>query len=569
MTALLLAAILPGVGCAPSGNRVDLIVRGGLLIDGTGAAPRRADVAIKHGRIHTIGDVEQLRATRVIDATDRIVAPGFIDMHSHADLILLADHERQEELLGAKIAQGVTTVIVGNCGLGAAPAGANSSRLLARINSWMTPLGVASRNMSVSDYLRTLEAGRTALNAGTLVAHGPLRISAMSLAAGAPTDEQLATMTGTLERELRGGALGLSTGLIYPPGMFSAPEELSALARVVARADGLYTSHVRGSSQTLLQATDELIEIARSTGVRAHHSHLEAVGRPYWEQVAAVLSLEDDARDEGLSLSHDVFPYTRAATMMSAIFPPWALEGGVRKLLERLAEPQTRQRIRDEIEHREPEWPPWQPGGWPHNLVQAVGWDGILISGVGPDGPEEWIGRSLADLGEALGRHPFDVVADLMIEEDGRVGQFVEEISGRGDEIDPLLAILAHPAGAIVSDAEDYGHGRPHPAHAGAFVRALVLARDRSLIPIEEVIRKMTSHPASLLKLDDRGRLEVGAAADLVVLDPGALEDRADWNEPSETASGVDWVAINGEIVVEDGRYVGGMHGQVLRATPR
>ena len=563
-TALLLSAVL---ACSNVGPRdVDLVLRGATLVDGTGSAPRQVDVAVRDGRIHTVGDCDGLRAAREIDATGLTLAPGFVDLHSHADLILLAGPETQQTLLAAKLRQGVTTIIVGNCGLGVAPSNDDAARILAGINAWMTPQGVSAGSIDVDAYLTRLEAGGVMLNVGTLVPHGPVRISAMGLAAGAPSADQLAAMRAAVDEGLEAGAFGLSTGLIYPPGMYSATDELVSLAEAVARYDRLFTSHVRGSSETLEQATRELVEIARKSGSRVHHSHLEAVGESFWPGVVRVLALEDAARAEGLRVSHDVFPYTRAATMMAAIFPPWSLEGGVPALLGRLRDPEEREAIRRDVEHRVPEWPPWRPGGWPHNLVGAVGWDGILLASVGPDGSGERVGQSLASIAAAEGRAPFDVVADLMLSEEGRVGQLVDEISGRGERRETLIRILTHPAAAVISDAEDYGRGAPHPAHAGAFVRVLSLSRDEGLFPLEEAVRRMTSHPASLIGLEDRGVVRPGAAADLVLFDPATVADRATWSEPRRTAQGISWVMVNGTIVVEQGRLRGGLHGTVLRA---
>ena len=252
---------------------------------------------------------------------------GFVDIHSHADLILLAERQTQERLLGAKIAQGVTTIIVGNCGLGTAPVTPEAAEVLSDVNGWMTPEGVEAGAITTGGFLDRLAAGGIVLNVGTLVPHGPVRVSAMGLAPGEPSAEQLGAMIAMVERGLDDGAFGLSTGLIYPPGMYSATAELVELARIVAERDALFTSHVRGSSETLIEATGELIEIARRSGARVHHSHLEAVGEPFWPYMAKVLRLEDAARREGLAVSHDVFPYTRAATMMSAIFPPWGSRG--------------------------------------------------------------------------------------------------------------------------------------------------------------------------------------------------------------------------------------------------
>ncbi len=560
---MLAGAVLGAVtGCSDP----DLVIRGGMVVDGSGAPARRADVVVREGRIVSVGDSIGMRADRVLDAAGLVVAPGFVDIHSHADLILLADPADQERLLGAKILQGVTTVVVGNCGLGVAPATPEAGAILAGVNGWMTPTGVVAGAMSVGEFLDRLERAGVALNVATLVPHGPVRISVMGLADDPPSKSDLDTMRRLLSEGFDAGALGLSTGLIYPPGMFSDTEELTVLAREAAARDRLFTAHVRGSSETLIPATEELIEIARRTKARVHHSHMEAVGEGFWKDATRVMALEDAARDDGLRVSHDVFVYTRAATMMSAIFPPWSLEGGVTSLLERLRDPDTRERIRDDIENRAPEWPPWQPGGWPHNLVGAVGWDGIIVASVRPEGPDALEGRSLAEIARAEGRTPFEVVADLMLSEEGLVGQQVAEVSGRVDDDDALMAIFAHPAAAVISDAEDYGRGKPHPAHAGAFPRALRLARERGLMTLEEVIRKMTSYPASIVGIPDRGVIREGAPADLVVFDPERVTDRATWEAPRVPAEGIRWVVINGEVVAGDGTYFGGLNGRVLRA---
>jgi N-acyl-D-aspartate/D-glutamate deacylase len=560
-----LALIAMTSGCG-SEVRVDLLIVGGTVVDGTGGVPRQIDVAVDQGQIVALGPQSELKARRKIDASGQVVAPGFIDMHSHADLIALAEPRTQAQLLEAKIVQGVTTIVVGNCGLGAAPTDAESAPIVGSINGWMTPDGVAARAMTVRDFLEQLERRGVVLNVATLVPHGPVRISAMGLRPGAPTDAELETMARKVEEGLLAGAFGMSSGLIYPPGMYSATDELAALAQVVARHDGLVTSHIRGSSETLLDATRELVEVARRSGARTHHSHMEAVGEAFWNQIPEMLAIEDAARDEGLAISHDVFPYTRAATMMSAIFPPWSLEGGMPGLLARLDDSELRERIRHDIEEQKPAWPPWAPGGWPHNLVGAVGWDGILVASVGPDGPSELVGHSLAEIAARQGSEPFDVVVDLLVSQRGRVGQQVAEISGREDEIEALLEILNHPAAAIISDAEDYGRGAPHPAHAGAFARALRLNRERSSMPLQEIVRRMSGYPASLVGLGDRGVVREGAAADLVIFDPLRVTDRATWSAPRDRAEGISHVVVNGTVVVEQGRYSGGSYGEVLRS---
>jgi N-acyl-D-aspartate/D-glutamate deacylase len=556
--------------CAPSAPSFDLVVRGGAVMDGSGAPAFRADVAVAGGRIVSVGTVpEAARARTVIDAANLAVAPGFVDMHSHADLIALADAATQRRLLANKLLQGVTTLVVGNCGLGVAPSDEVSADALAGINGWMTPEGVTAGPMSVGAYLDRLESGGVVLNVATLVPHGALRASVMGFAHDTPDDDEVRRMRAALALALDEGAFGLSAGLIYPPGMYAATGELVELGREVSLRDGLFACHVRGSSETLIPATRELIEIGRATGARAHHSHLEAVGEAFWSEIGAVLAMEDAARADGVRLSHDVFPYTRAATMMAAIFPPWSLEGGIPALIDRLEDPALRERIRDDIEGTSPEWPPWVPGGWPHNLVGAVGWDGIIVASVPQGGPSEWVGRDLAAISAQVGRDPFDVVADLMIAHGGRIGQQVDEISGRGEAPDGLLAILGHSAAGVVSDAEDFGRGSPHPAHAGSFARVLRLARERGLMTVEEAVRRMTAVPASVVGLPGTGAIREGAPADMVVFDPGATADRATWDSPRLPASGVRWVVVSGVVVVDRGALTDARPaGRVLRAPP-
>lgn len=537
-TALLAALLL--VGCAAPDH--DLLVLGGTIVDGSGAPPRVADLAIDGERIVAIGELGDRTARDVIDASGLVVAPGFIDLHSHADLILLAVAPRRDALLEAKIRQGVTTVIVGNCGLGTAPADTESAEILAGINAWMTPEGVGMHVGDVADYLETLERSRPPLNVGTLVPHGPLSLHP----------------EGSLAEALDAGAFGLSVGLIYPPGMLTPTDELVELARTVAAHDALFTAHVRGSSELLLDATAELLSIAERSGARVHHSHLEAVGEDYWPRIDEVLALEDAARAGGASVTHDVFLYDRAATMMIAIFPPWALDGGVPGLLDRLRDPEARERIRRDIEQRPSD------DRWPHNLVRAVGWDGILLASVPDDGPTDWVGHSLRALAREKGTDPFSLVVDLMSAHDGRVGQLVAEISGDAG----LEAILTHPAAIVISDAEDYGRGVPHPAHAGAFARALRWNRERGLESLQRMVHRMTGAPADLLGLTERGRIAEGAIADLVLFDAATVSDRADWERPRAFAEGIPWVVVGGRPVVADGRYEPAGSGGVLRSRP-
>jgi len=369
-------------------------------------------------------------------------------------------------------------------------------------------------------------------------------------------------MRQAVDRALRDGAFGLSTGLIYPPGMFSSPDELALLAKVAARYDRIYTSHIRGSSETLIPAVAELISIGRETGVRVHHSHNEAVGRAHWSKIDRVLAMESAAIADGVRLSFDIFPYTAAATMMVAIYPPWALEGGIPTLIARLRDPDTRRRIAKELRQHRPSWPPWREGGWPHNLVRATGWEAIRIGYVGDRRGKRFEGMSLNELGRRTGQTPFDAISDLIITAEGEVSMLIFDVSGAERSLEHLAKFVRHPSCSFCTDADDYGHGRPHPAAYGAFPRLLTRFRDQ---PIEDLVHRMTLLPARTFGIADRGVIRPGAYADLVLADLPQLRDRATWRQPRRETTGIRMVVINGSIVLE-GHQISPHHGMVLRA---
>ena len=399
---------------------------------------------------------------------------------------------------------------------------------------------------------------------GTLVPHGALRLGAAHLAPGETDDTARRQMTAELDRALEQGGFGLSAGLIYPPGMYTSTNELIALARRLVAHDAVFTSHVRGSSETLLDSVGELIDIGRKANVHVHHSHVEAAGRAHWPQLERFLEMESKARSEGIHLSADMFPYPVAATMMLTIYPPWSLVGGLPRLLDRLQGDDTRERTRRDIDNVRPQWPPWEEGGWPHNLVMAVGWDRICISisTGGSDANKPVEGLSLAELGKRRRSSPFDTISDLMIEEDGNVGQFVLDITGE----DGLRELVRRPDIAFITDANDYGKRKPHPAAYGSFPRVLGrYVRDESLLSLPEAIRRMTSLPADTIGLEGRGRLQKGAWADIVVFDPNVVRDEATLDEPRRHARGIDAVFVNGTLTYERGQLTGELAGWILR----
>ncbi len=511
-----------------------------------------------------LGQWPARKARKTINAQTLTLIPGIIDPHSHADLILPLAPARQAELMRSKLAQGITTTIIGNCGLGCAPLGnAEAETILRAVNAWMTPETVAWNWRTMGEYLDQLQSNGLSLNVATLAPHGPIRISAMGLAKGKPSRSQLKAMRTMTEQAINDGALGLSTGLIYPPGMYSDFAELQSLAEVVNAHDGIYTSHIRGSSETLLPAVKELLNIGKTTGVRVHHSHNEAVGGAHWAKADRVLRMHEEAIKSGLRVSFDMFPYTAAATMMIAIYPPWALEGGVDALLERLQNATTRARIRRDIAQRKSSC---SPNGWPHNLVRATGWDAIRIGSVASRKNKRYENRSLLELAKLTGKDPFDAISDLLIAERGQVSMLIFEVSGEPESRELLSKYAQHPLSTFCTDAEDYGRGLPHPAAYGAFAKifAQFVNKDQSLT-LAEAVRKMTSYPAQIFGLKDRGVIRPGAFADLVLLDPKQVKDHATYAHPRRHATGIKYVFVNGSIAFADGEWNNSPHGVVIK----
>ncbi len=542
----------------------DLIISNASIIDGTGQTAYCADLAIKKNRISAIGQLQNLKSKHRIDAGKYSLIPGIIDPHSHADLIFPLAPQRQSELLRGKLSQGITTTIVGNCGLGCTPIGnPEAEEILRAVNGWMTPEPMKWAWHTIGEYLDFLDNHGVALNVATLVPHGPIRISAMGLSKGKPSRSNLKAMRTLTEQAMKDGALGLSSGLIYPPGMYSEAAELQTLAQIVKAFDGIYTSHIRGSSETLIPAVKELLDVARSTGVRVHHSHNEAVGRKHWSKIDRVLAMEEKAMREGLRVSFDMFPYTAAATMMIAIYPPWALEGGVDSLIERLQDKATREKIRRDIQQQKSSC---QPDGWPHNLVRASGWKEIFIGYVASHKNKRYEKLNLLELAKLTNKEPFDAISDLIVAERGQISMLIFEVSGEHESRVLLSKFAKHPLSAFCTDAEEYGRGIPHPAAYGAFPKILSrFVREDRTLTFEEAIRKMTSYPAQIFGLKDRGIIRAGAFADLVLIDAEKVKDRATYAHPHRLATGIQTVIINGKISWENGAMKDATTGTTIR----
>ena len=541
-----------------------LIIKNVKVVDGLGNPWYRADVGIQGEKIACIGRIETGDAEKRIDGKNMMLAPGFIDMHSHSEMIFL--NKRQPELVEGRIRQGITTEIMGNCGISVSPVNDEMKPVMEASVGWMTPDKVPWEWNSMGEFLGVVEKKGVVINVGTLTGHGAIRALLKGFSAGVSSSEEIGRMQDFLRETFEQGSFGLSSGLIYAPGMFADTNELSELGKVVAEYDRLFVSHIRGSSETDVDAQKEIISIGEKTGCRVHRSHYEAFGREHWHKIEITLKIDEEARQRGIEMAFDMFPYTAAMTMMIAIYPPWALEGGWPEFAKRVEDAEIRKKIENDIENLVPAWPTWLPGAWPHNLVKATGWENVYIGYMPSDRNKKYEGLNLVELGESVGKSPFDAITDLMVEEDGAISQLIFGVSGDRDNDEPLRAIIKHPLGGYATDAIDIGRGKPHPAAYGTYPRILGhYVRELKLLPLEDAIRRMTSFPANRLGLRDRGIIAEGYFADLVLFDPDRIIDRATFENPRQFAEGVYYVIVNGEVLLDQGELRGIRPGKVLR----
>ena len=537
----------------------DIIIKNGLIIDGTGSSGYTADVGIRDGVITEIAPDLPAAALVTMDAAGSVVAPGFIDMHTHSDFSLYLD-----PLAESKVHQGVTTEVTGNCGGSPAPVlDAHRDDCMEYISS----LGaICVQHIPPETWCwETLEAfydelyGRgVAVNAVPLVGHSTLRSNVMGYDNRVPSPDELKKMQRLLEIELEKGAFGFSTGLIYHPGAFAQTEELSALAAVVAAAGGIYSTHMRSEGRLLFEAVAEALTVARQSGVSLEISHLKCESPKLWGSAPRLLQRIDDARQAGLRVDFDQYPYTAYNSGMLEIFPTWAKENGNHKMVALLKDPEQRKAVIADMTHPPPDW---------EDPMDGLGWDQILLTGFQTAPNRVLDGLTVAAMAEKRGQSPLEAVLDMFVEESGRLSMIVFSM----DESD-LITILKHPDGMIGSDgravspAGPFGKSAVHPRFYGTFPRVLGrYVREKQIISLETAVRKMTGLPARKLGLKDRGLIRIGMAADIVVFDPQTITDNATFEASHRLASGISYVLVNGQAVIENGRHTGRRPGRWLR----
>ncbi|HUS78428.1 MAG TPA: D-aminoacylase [Patescibacteria group bacterium] len=521
--------------------KFDLLIEKGRVIDGAGNPWFKADVGVVGDRIEAIGSLSNADASRRINAGGHVVAPGFIDIHSHSDYSLLMDPRVE-----SKVRQGVTTEVVGNCGSSAAPMNASVKEYRERFMRASLGDDFELDWVSMGDYIDRVNRQGASFNVAPLVGQGTVRQNVMGYEDREPTASELAEMKGLVAEALDDGAWGLSTGLIYTPSVYAKTDEVVELAKVVSSYGGIYFSHIRGEAETLLKAVEEAIEIGERANVPVQIAHFKASGQPTWGKSVDSLRLVGEGRRRGVDVTFDQYPYIASSTGLSAYMPRWALEGGSDRLLERLKDPETRKRIK----------------GDPSVLDRD--WGAIMIASAKNN--TQYEGLRLPEMAERQGKELMEAIFDLLLMEDSQVS-IVSFAMDEGD----VRRIMQSPYGMVGSDGRAVaprgilGQGKPHPRFYGTFPRVIGHYVREGVLSLQEAVRKMTSAPAQKLGLRDRGILREGFKADIAVFDPDNVKDEATFVDPHRFASGIPYVIVNGTVVVDGGEHTGALPGGALK----
>jgi N-acyl-D-amino-acid deacylase len=523
----------------------------GLIVDGTGKPSYKGSLLIEGDRISAIGkegegpDLSK-NADRIIDAKGQVVSPGFIDSHSHSDLAILL-----QPLLELKIRQGITTEVLGQDGVAMAPLPKKY------IDDWRKNIGgldgdsddIDWNYQTVEEYLNLIRKSDSLSNSAYLVPHGNVRLSVMGFSEKKAKPHEINAMCDEVRKAMEAGCVGLSSGLIYIPCAYGDTEELIEMCKVVAEYDGVFVVHQRSEANQIMFSMDEIINIGRESGVRIHFSHFKICGKNNWHKVDQILGKLDSAKIEGIPVTFDMYPYTAGSTMLSALLPPWAHVGGASEMLERLQTPSEREKIREAI---------WEKNCLWDNFVEFAGFDGIFITSVVTEKNQFAIGKSLSEIGEIKNSDPMDVLFDLLVDEENRVGM----IDYYGCE-EHLEMFCQREEMSVCTDG--LLGGKVHPRAYGAFPRVISeFVQSRKILTLEEAVKRMTGNPARNFHLVDRGVLREGAFADMVIFDRENFKDRGDYVDPAQFPTGLSLVMINGEVAYEDGDYSALGQGRVL-----
>jgi N-acyl-D-aspartate/D-glutamate deacylase len=528
----------------------DIVIKNARIIDGTGSPWFMADIGIADGKIQNMGAIVAGDAKRSIDAAGKVACPGFIDLHNHSDITAPALPGCESNLM-----QGVTTAVVGNCGLSMAPASPETVGLL---KEYLAPFLVKGFDYgwdweSLGQYNEKINRAQVAMNLAPLVGHGTLRIAAAGFKKEPLSEQETATMKQLLVQSLKDGAFGMSSGLIYPPGCFADTEELIRLGAILKQYGRIYTSHIRDEADQLIESVEEAIRIGEQNGIPVQISHHKAIGANNWGKVRITLEMIEKARARGVDVSCEAYPYIAGSTTITSILPIWVMEGGIEQMLDRLAQNESREKVLNEFEAK-------------GNDIKSAGWDGIFIASCPPK--PEYEGKSLEAIVKAKNRSdaPYVAFLDLLLETKGDstvVKFFMDEADVR--------TVLSSPTAAVITDSwstTPSAGGKPHPRSYGTFPRVLgKYVREEKLMSLETAVQKMTALPASKIGIFDRGVLKQGLWADIVVFDPEKISDQATFEAPHQYPVGIDYILVNGQVAVENGSQNPSRFGKVLCPT--
>lgn len=523
----------------------DLLIRNGVCYTGDGKPGVTADVAVQNGRIAAIGRISDDGFKRVVDASGLAVSPGFIDTHSHSDLVALV-----EPAIENKTTQGITLELLGQDGMSVVP------MVPQYVNAWKKTMTGLEGNYdidwgcrSVEDYLGRLAQQDLGPNVAFLVPHGNIRLAVMGLDDRAPTPKEMSEMCALLEKSIEMGAVGMSSAGVYSPSCYAKSEELIQLLKILARYRMPYVIHQRNESYDILSSMDDLEQVMLASGCHIHFSHFKLGGKKYAHLFDSVMKKLDLMASRG-SVSMDQYPYLAGSTMMSVNLPPWVHDGGTEKVLERLRDRAARERMARDIHNGVPGW---------DNFIGYSDIENIYVTFVKTPKNADTVGKNLVQVGALRGKDPVEACFDLLLEEDLCVGQ----INFFGTE-EHIETIMKHPLQNVCTDGILGAH--PHPRVYGAFPRVLGrYVRERKVLDLPTALHKMTSRPADLLHLKDRGRLAEGYAADIVIFDPATVLDLATYEKPKQFSAGIPYVFVNGTCVVDNGSVVRTKAGQVIR----
>lgn len=529
-----------------------LLIKDAWIVDGTGKERYKGSLYIEGDHIEKIitnqealGNYEVV-ADEIIDATDLICAPGFIDTHSHSDLVVL-----KEPQLLPKLMQGITTEVLGQDGISMAPLKADY------IEAWKKNLaGLDGQDESldwhygsVENYLGMIKEAQPSLNEVYLLPHGNVRMEAMGLDNRQPTSEEIQKMCDIVRSEMEKGCIGLSSGLIYMPCAYSMTEEIIEMCKVVKEYDGVFVVHQRSEADEILSSMDEMIRVAKESGVHLHFSHFKVCGKPNWDKLDGMLQKLDEAKVAGLQVSFDQYPYIAGSTMLGVILPPWVHDGGTEKLVERLKDQSLREKMKEDMKNGIPGW---------DNFIQFAGIEGIFITSVASEKNKDVIGLSLKELGEKRGKEALEATFDLLLEEKNAVGM----VDFYGTE-EHVKRIMLRDEMNLCTDG--LLSGKPHPRVYGSFPRVLgKYVREEGILSLEKAIHKMTLKAAKAMDIKKRGCIKEGNFADLTLFDEKTIIDKGTFEEPEQYPEGICYVIVNGQVAVMKGKYTGKRYGRVL-----